>query len=158
VKVYSPNDMAMMLQIKTATLRKYSALLEKYGYHIERNSQNHRYYQDKDVITIRDVMRGVNSDVTLEQSVKNIVFSPNNVSETNDINSDNQANGSDIEELKTMIHNQSELIKGLTERLDEQQAYFDKRLNERDQLLLEQVDKQQRDKKGFFAKLFNKND
>src|SRR5699024_12782168 len=73
MKFYSPNDVSTILQIKPATLRKYSSLLEKYGYKIERNTQNHRYYQDKDIITLRNIVSGSNSGDTLEETIKNVV-------------------------------------------------------------------------------------
>ncbi|NUJ33000.1 MerR family transcriptional regulator, partial [Pseudoalteromonas sp. 2103] len=71
MKVYSPSEIAELLDIKQATLRKYSIMLEEHGYKISRNSQNHRYYQDEDVITLRRVIDGKNSGVTLEEAIKN---------------------------------------------------------------------------------------
>lgn len=131
MKVYSPADMAAILQIKPATLRKYSALLEQYGYKIERNSQGHRYYQDKDIITLRNVMSGIGGDVSLEKSVQNVVQLKLGSTVTNDINSGDIANDSDIDEIKEMLkqqndfmRQQSELIGQLFERLDRQQEYI----------------------------------
>lgn len=164
MKVYSPSDIASVLDVKPATLRKYSTMLEEQGYKIERNSQGHRFYQDKDIITLRNVIAGSKSGMTLEQSVKAVVHLGVDSTTTNAIQSGEQANGSDIAELKEMILQQNELIKELTVRLDHQQEYIDERMNERDKLLLESMNEIQESKKqitatkekGFFARLFNK--
>lgn len=149
MKVYSPNDIATILQIKPATLRKYSSLLEKYGYEIARNSQRHRYYQDKDIITLRNVIAGTNSGDT--------------------------SNNSEIQELKQMIKEQSDMIykqneamEGLTKRLDEQQEYIKNSIEERDRKLMQTMNEMQEAKKqiasdqeeekpkGFWKRLFNR--
>jgi|SRR5699024_9767013 len=159
MKVYSPNDMATILQIKPATLRKYSALLEQYGYQIERNSQNHRYYRDKDIIAIRNVIRGTGGDVTLEQSVQNVIKLQSSSELTNDINNGDKVNNSDIKELK-------EMVQALTDKVDQQQEYINSHLKERDELLMQsmnelmeskkQIATAEEKKKGFFARLFDK--
>ncbi|GAB4074607.1 DUF3967 domain-containing protein [Barrientosiimonas marina] len=187
MKVYSPADMAVMLQLKPATLRKYSALLEQYGYKIGRNSQGHRYYRDEDIITLRNIISGNNSGVSLEQSVQNVVSMDQDSSMTNDINSDESLNDSDIEELKSMVQEQSdmiskqnELISQLSDRLDkqseqlsQQQEYINTRLEERDQALLQSMEdkletkkqiaaaeesQEEKPKRGFFSRLFKKDD
>lgn len=158
MKVYSPNDMAMILQIKPATLRKYSALLEQYGYQIERNSQNHRYYRDKDIIAIRNVIRGADGDVTLEESVQNVVKLQSGSEVTNDTNSGDIANDTAIQELK-------EMVQTLTDKVDQQQEYINNHLKERDRVLIntmnELMDSQKqiatsKEKKGFLARFFDK--
>lgn len=183
MKVYSPSDMALMLQLKPATLRKYSALLEQYGYEIGRNSQGHRYYRDEDIITLRNIIAGNDSGVSLEQSVQNVVSMDKDSSMTNDTNIGESANNSDIQELKNMIQEQSDMISKqnevigqLSDRLDkqseqlsQQQEYIKTRLEERDQALLQSLDdklesrkqiaaESQEDKRGFFARLFNKSE
>lgn len=47
MKVYSPSETSELLGIKTATLRKYSLLLESNWYEIARNSKRYHYYWDK---------------------------------------------------------------------------------------------------------------
>lgn len=159
MKVYSPSDIASVLQIKPATLRKYSALLEQYGYHIERNSQNHRYYRDKDIVTIRNVIRGTGGDVTLEQSVQNVIKLASSGELTNDTKSSNESNNSDIKELK-------EMVQALTDKVDQQQDYINNHIKERDKAIMLALDELQQSKKqiaseaeqkkGFFARLFGK--
>lgn len=162
MKVYSPKEIADLLGIKTATLRKYSIMLEERGYNIHRNSQNHRYYHDKDIITLRRVIKGSKSGVTLEESINNVISIDKNNTYTNDINNVDTHNN--IAELKDMIYKQNELIKTLSNKLDHQQEYIEKRLNERDSLLTQSLNEMLENRKqiataeqkGFFARLFNK--
>jgi|SRR5690606_14595421 len=171
MKVYSPSDIAELLNIKLPTLRKYSIMLEERGYNIARNSQNHRYYQDKDIITLRKVITASKSGITLDEAIRNIVSIEQHNSYTNDIDNADTPNNSDIKELKELVYKQNELIKGLAARLDEQQQYIDKRLEERDRLLMqtmketleakkqiastEAAEEKEENKKGFWSKLFS---
>lgn len=164
MKVYSPEEAAKLLKVKQPTLRKYSIMLEQQGYKIERNSQNHRYYLDKDIITLRRVITGKDSGVTLQEAINNVVNIDKNNTYPNVINNGDAHNNSDIMEL---LQKQNELIKGLTERLDQQQEYIEKRLTERDRLLMDSLNEireskkqlaaaAEEEKKGFFARLFTK--
>src|SRR5699024_2850513 len=182
MKVYSPNDVSTILQIKPATLRKYSSLLEKYGYKIERNTQNHRYYQDKDIITLRNIVSGSNSGDTLEETIKNVVQLEMDSSMTNDTNSVEPSNRSEIDELKQMIqqqteilYKQNEVIESLTLRLDEQQTYIKQINHERDNKLMQAINeiqeakeqlaitdqnqeqKEGEEKPGFWSRIFGRN-
>ena len=165
MKTYSPSEVSKLLELNTATLRKYSIMLEKQGYDIGRNSQNHRYYQDKDIITLRRVITGSKSGITLDQSIKNVVSMQKNNTYTNAINNVDDINGNDTQELKELIHKQNELIKGLADKLDDQQQYIDKRLNERDGVLMQAMNelietKEQlaitHKKRGLFSRIFKK--
>lgn len=157
MEIYSPDEVAKQLEIKPATLRKYAIMLEKEGYSINRNSQNHRYYTDKDVMTIRRVITGKNSDITLEEVIHNVVSVHEHNTTTNDIQNDVTPNNSDIDELKRMILEQgkqitaqTEFIKELSQRIDQQQSHIAKQ----EALLLMGLEEDK--KKGFFARLFNK--
>lgn len=167
VKVYSPSDVASLLELKTATLRKYSIMLEEQGYEIQRNSRNHRYYQDKDIMTLRNVITGTKNGITLEESINNVINLTGHNNKTNEINNGVIPYKADIEEIKELVHNQNELIKGLTERLDKQETYINESLKERDRLLIEFLDEmienkkqiateEHKNKKGFFGRLFRK--
>lgn len=122
-------------------------MLEEEGYTFKRNSRNHRYFSDKDVMALQNLLRAKNNSVT-------------NVTHNTE-----SRNDSDIEELKTLVYKQNELIAELSKRMDKQQEYIDKRLIERDQVLLQRLDqsleKQKRlaiteENKGFFGRLFSK--
>lgn len=157
MEIYSPDEVAKQLKIKPATLRKYAIMLEKEGYSINRNSQNHRYYTDKDVMTIRRIITGKNSDITLEEVIHNVVSVHEHNTTTNDTHINDIAHKSDMEELKEMIleqgkqiNAQTEVIKELTNRIDQQQNYISKQ----EEFLLLEIEENK--KKGFFARLFNK--
>ena len=165
MKVYSPSEIADLLNIKIPTLRKYSIMLEERGYKIERNSQNHRYYLDKDIITLRRVITARNSGVTLDEAIKNIVSIEKDNTYTNAINNTDTDNNDDIKELKEIIHKQNELIQTLTEKMDQQQNYINKRLNKHDEMLMKALNesleaKKQitatEEKRRFFKKIFRK--
>lgn len=165
MKVYSPSEVAELLKIKIPTLRKYSIMLEEQGYEIERNSQNHRYYQDKDIITLRRLMRASKNGITLSKAVKNIVSLEEGNISTNDTNNTDTLNNSDIKELKEMVHKQNELIQELSNNLDRQKQYINDRLKERDQALMKVLNESMEtrkqlasseERKGFFSRLFKK--
>lgn len=170
MKVYSPSDIAELLDVKPATLRKYSIMLEDKGYKIQRNSQNHRYYLDKDIITLRRIITARKSGITLEEAINGIVRIEDDSTYTNAINNANEQDSNDIQELKEIVHKQNELLEQVITRLDEQQKYIDGSLKERDKALMqtmndileskkqiETADKEE-NKKSFFARLFSKED
>lgn len=174
MKVYSPAEVADLLGIKQPTLRKYSIMLEERGYNISRNSQNHRYYTDKDIITLRRIITGKNSGVTLEESINNVVSIDKHSTYPNAINNVDSSNRSDIQddiqELKEIVLKQNELIKVLTDKMDQQQEYIKNSLNERDKILMRTMnellenrkqiaaaqEEEKEKKKGFWSRLFKK--
>lgn len=183
MKVYSPSETAELLGIKTATLRKYSLLLEKHNYEIKRNSKRHRYYRDKDVMTLRSVIRGTSNGATLEESIKNVVNLEGHNNESNETNNARVPNTSDMQKIiEIMIKQgdqiaeqnnkidkqsdylikQNELIGNLINRIDQQDKYISNNLTgptEQEEIEepkeVESV-KTNENRKGFFAKLFNK--
>src|SRR5699024_3961372 len=166
VKVYGPREIADLLDMQSSTLRKYSVLLESYGYEIERNSRGHRFYRDKDIMTLRSVITCMDSGVTLDESVKQVVKHKGNNGYRHHISNDTDQYSSDMQEIKGMVQQQSDLIHELTKRLDEQQKYIDESLIERDRQLTNTMhelleDKKQlaehKDNRGFIARLFNIN-
>lgn len=96
--------------------------------------------------------------------MKGVVYQDEHNSVTNDIQNAETHNKSDIDELKELIHKQNDMIGELSKRLDQQQEYIDKRMNERDHVLLQRFDQSmeeqkklvsgEREKKGFFNRLF----
>lgn len=56
MKVYSPSEIAELIDIKESTLRKYCLLLEKSGISFQRNNRGQRWYNDNDVIMLRKFM------------------------------------------------------------------------------------------------------
>lgn len=173
MKVYSPNEISKLLKINPATLRKYSIMLEERGYKIERNSQNHRYYLDNDIITLRRIITGKNNGITIEKAIHNVINLEGDNAYTNDTNnavipydSVMKRVENKIDNQNEMIHKQNELIGELLTRLDKQDEYINNSIKERDKLLLKAIDErleaqkqiasteEKEKKKGFFARLF----
>ena len=72
---HSPDDVAGVLHIKPPTLRKYSLLLERSGYTFHRNSQQHRWYTDTDIIALQKLITFKDSGgMKLEDSVQAVVL------------------------------------------------------------------------------------
>lgn len=163
--MYSPSEVAALLDIKLPTLRKYSMLLEEKTYRIERNSQNHRYYNDKDIITLRRVIAGSKSGVTLDESISNVLSIQKDNAYTNDADSTLSTHNRGMKELKEMIQQQNGLIEGLTDRLDQQDNYINERLNKHDEILMQSIQESletkkliaaTKEKRSFFSKLFKR--
>lgn len=175
MKVYSPSDIAGVLQVKEPTLRKYSLLLEKQGYSFQRNNQNQRWYSDNDVVVLRKLVTLKNNgDMNLEDCAKAVFLWSKEGNETlpsTDIHSDTERYNNDITELKNtvsklmgIVEQQEKIIK---EQFRQQQEYLDSKLNQRDEtliqalresqevkkLLLEQktVEDEKKPKRGFFG-------
>ena len=73
-----------------------------------------------------------------------------------------------IAEIKSSLEEQKEFNAELLKRLDQQQQYIDKRLEERDRLLMDSINKslatqkqiaatREEKKQGFWARLFKQN-
>lgn len=134
MKVYSPHEIAELLGVKDSTLRKYSILLEEHGYEFQRNKQNQRWYNDKDVIALRKLVTFKdNGDMSLKECAEAVclwsrgedVTQPSTVIH-NDNDRDSQrdsnqeANAEELQELKELVHKQNQLLKQLVQRLDEE--------------------------------------
>lgn len=126
--VYNPGDVAEQLGIKESTLRKYSLLLEKYGYEFNKNDRGQRGYTDSDIIVLRRVMDLKSGGMTLEKAVLTVSSWVKNKQITCGDMVPERYNNRDMEELK-------ELILELNNKLDQQQVYIEQRLNEHDKLL-----------------------
>src|SRR5690606_25044153 len=112
--------------------------------------------------------------VTLEESINNVVSIDKHSTYPNAINNVDSSNRSDIQddiqELKEIVLKQNELIKVLTDKMDQQQEYIKNSLNERDKILMRTInellenrkqiaaahEEEKEKKKGFFARLFEK--
>lgn len=182
--VYGSGEVATLLNIKESTLRKYSGQLEKAGYKFHKNEKGHRGFFDRDVIALRKLIEiKSHPDMTLEQAcnavVSTIKDSGVSVSDTTDIapivRHDDRYTNEDIEELKLLVQQQTELIKEFSKRLDQQQQYFEERIkqDQKDRELMESLreslretkqqqlqiaaaNQEEQRNKGFFARLFGK--
>ena len=69
-----PKEMAVILRIKPVTVRKYSDILEKAGYIVQRGENGRRKYSENDAILFRE-LQGLceRSGMTLESASKVVV-------------------------------------------------------------------------------------
>jgi DNA-binding transcriptional MerR regulator len=135
MKVYSPGDLAALLQVKPSTIRKYSLLFEKYNHKFNKNSQNQRFFTDSDVSLFRSVITAKhNTDMSLEDCVKSCLMVTMGTEITEPLSdtepyTERYNAKEDIEELKQLLREQNEKIELLGK-------YIDTRLEERDQVLI----------------------
>ena len=151
---YSPSDLIAMLDLKESTLRKYAYDLEKAGWKFGKNELGHRQYNERDIMAIRRLIAAKkNTSMTFEKAAKELVSMLKSeelaVPAKNNGPANDQQN--EIAELKELINKQTEVIKVLSERLTEKDQYIqnyiqerfeeqDKRLSERDTMLLERLE------------------
>ncbi|MCY8233761.1 hypothetical protein [Priestia endophytica] len=73
-KIYSAKKVSFLLGIQNTTVRKYSQLLEKSGYHIHKNDLGHRGFFDKDVIVLRKIIELTkHPNMSLEDAINVVV-------------------------------------------------------------------------------------
>lgn len=141
--IMSPNDVSTVLQIKESTLRKYSLLLENVGYKFQRNNQNQRWYTDTDIVALKKLITLKNStDMNLKDCAEAVLMWSKNHDVTQPLTVPDNATErrkDDIEELKELVNKQSDLIKELLTRMDQQQKYIDEKLEQRDTRLMESI-------------------
>lgn len=78
MRKYTSAEMADRLNIKTSTLRKYSLLLEKYGYTFQRNKLGQRIYSDGDVSVLESMIEMKNNGLKIEEAAVMMAFKPSN--------------------------------------------------------------------------------
>src|SRR5699024_4748027 len=164
-----------MLGIAVPTVRKYAQSLERAGYVFikgkGKGKHPSRLFVENDIMAFRYIIQlRSNSNITVDESVS-IVINKFGKGAIQSIRHDDTANIKPYEapysELKELIQEQNELIKGLYDRLDKQDQYINERLNKHDDLLMqsmkESLEAQKQiastvepEKKGFFSRLFKK--
>lgn len=165
-KAYKTSEVATMLGLAVPTIRKYSQILESKGYnflHGEATGQHKaRLFLDKDIMVLRylsDIRKKSNMKVEQAASVVVERFGKGDIQSVSpsDIRYNEDYNRRYME-LKHLVEHQSELIESLIDKMEEQQEYINKRLEERDSILMESIDKvlKPQKKQGLFARLFSK--
>jgi DNA-binding transcriptional MerR regulator len=168
--VYSPKDIADLLNIKESTLRKYSLMLEEVGYTFHKNDRNQRWYEDKDVIAFKKVIALKNSgDMNLKKAIEAVYMWSNGQSislPSTDTKTDVSRYKEDIDELKSMVTEQGRQIAELKEIITQQNKYINERLEERDRTLMQSLrevqetkrliaaEREEEEKKTFWQRLF----
>lgn len=137
--IYSPGDVAKILNVKNSTLRKYSLSLEQLGYTFQKNTQNQRWYNDKDVtlfrkiITLRD-----NGDITIKAAIEGAFLwvRGGDVAEAQTaaavVETKTDGAGGDMSdalaELRAMIRAQGQQIEGLSYVITQQNLLINQQL------------------------------
>lgn len=175
-RAYSTSEVATMLDIAVPTVRKYAQSLEGKGYVFlkTKGTGKHqaRLFVEKDITALRFLKDIRNKGNTTVEQATSIVIERFGKGAIQSVRGDDTGEIMQYEgqynpnEIKELIQEQNELIKKLTERLDEQQTYIDQSIKERDQALMQsmnellesrkQIAAEEEKKKGFFARLFNK--
>ncbi|MCF2131992.1 DUF3967 domain-containing protein [Strepomyces sp. STD 3.1] len=146
-KVYSAKEVSVLLGIQNTTVRKYSQLLEKAGYHIHKNELGHRGFFDKDVIVLRKIIELTKQpDMSLENAINVVVSTDEGVdiskcdtqkSKTyQEILEDNQRLLKEFEDFKNQ---QLEFNKELLQQLQKRDEYIATKLEQRDQSLMNTI-------------------
>jgi DNA-binding transcriptional MerR regulator len=173
--LYSPAEVSDTLKVKESTLRKYVGILESAGYNFSKNNRGHRQYKESDVIALkRFISASERSDMTLETAAEQLVSMYDTtaitLSDTTDITLQ-EKHSRDIADLKETVDRQTEVIRELMKRLEERDKKIEEQFRERDKRLMEGIRQiqdqkeellqlaaaqEEENKKGFFARLFNR--
>ncbi len=77
-KRYTAKEASEVLKIPPSTLRTYTEALEKEGYFIERNNQNHRQFTSDDISFLRTaIQRKADMELTIKNAVKQVMNGAN---------------------------------------------------------------------------------
>jgi len=170
--VMTPSEVSKTLGISSSTLRKYSLLFEKEQITFERNQNNSRQYTDMQVVALQEVITATkNGSESLENAVKsasNRLKGLSTITQESTVTTEvTQRYDDDV--AAVML----EEIRSLKEQLQKQEE----RQKERDSMFVEVLENLQQEinllkeqttlpepspvevepeKKGFFARLFNK--
>lgn len=139
--IYSPGDLAKLLQVKEATVRKYSLLLEGVGYEFKRNASGQRWYEDKDVIALQKLVAFKhNGDMTLKASAEAVfhwskgeLVAPGSTATQSATDSNvSDITGDITQDLKTLLQEQEKRYMQVLREMQQAQQ-------ERDKILLDKI-------------------
>jgi len=169
-RVYSPKELATILDINPSTLRKYADILEKKNYKFHKNDLGHRGYFDHDAIAFRKLIDySRQEDMTLESAAIAVVawYSSSESAiaatvETEETHTKDRYEDT-IAFLKEFATQQMKFNQELLNRLDEQNRYIEQSIKARDTALLESIREIQADKlaittasQSFFTRFINR--
>lgn len=149
---YSTKEVVANLSIGDSTLRKWCLALEEQNYNFIRTDQNKRLFTDKDLLVLtqfRVLVQDKNMSINNAAAVvaaKYVKEPFSNETEVEQLPSPPFVNET-LQELKTEMEQIKEMNRLLLSRLDEQHKYIEKRLDERDQLLMQSIRTSQETKK-----------
>jgi hypothetical protein len=155
-------DVAEAVGVAASTIRKYSVLIEKYGYRFKRNHQGALIFRDFEVGMFRTLIQlKSQKNMTLEKAIKQLLANiptMSDISNTSDTSPTDIANIFDIVEISTDIADMraqmgefmSEVMKQnkeLIEKVDRLENLNKKQIEDRDKLLMESIRETQELKK-----------
>lgn len=134
--MYDTEMVGNILGVQSSTLRKYCALMQKYGYEFNKNSVGHRVFYKKDILIIKEIVELKNSSsLTLTDAVRTILNS--DIADTTDIESMPSLSYEKLlDEFGEFKNQQMEFNKKLLEQLEKQEDYIKNSINERDLKLI----------------------
>lgn len=165
---YSSKEVTARLDIGESTLRKWCLALEEQNYNFLRTAQNKRMFSEKDLFVLGQFKILVQEKNLSMQNAAEIVAS--RYSEDlfpNQTEIERRDSDGTLGEIKKEIQELKDLNRELLQRLSEQQKYIEKRLEERDRLLMQAIRESQEtkkliaaareeNKKSFWSRLFGK--
>jgi DNA-binding transcriptional MerR regulator len=180
-KAYWTKDVADDLGMAVTTVRKYASLMEENGYTILRNEHNQRAFLERDILIMKRIKSLAKAHgVTIEDAVNSVLKGvPSNEVQTvsgsdtstmsppdTKVNEQLQALITRYDDKFNSLKNDNDELKGMIQELQQivkgQQSYIDESIKKRDEQLLQsirelhqtRIEAASTEKKGFFAKLF----
>jgi len=134
--MYDTEMVSKVLGVQSSTIRKYCALMQKYGYEFNKNSVGHRVFYKKDILIIKEIVELKNSgSLTLTDAVRTILNL--DIADITDIESMPSLSYEKIlKEFEEFRNQQMEFNKKLLEQLEKQDDYIKNSINERDLKLI----------------------
>ena len=134
--MYDTEMVSKVLGVQSSTIRKYCALMQKYGYEFNKNSVGHRVFYKKDILIIKEIVELKNSgSLTLTEAVRTILNL--DIADITDIESMPSLSYEKIlKEFEEFKNQQMEFNKKLLEQLEKQEDYIKNSINERDLKLI----------------------
>lgn len=180
MKEYDTSEVANIVGIANPTVNKYSLALEKEGYLFTKNKRGHRIYTENDIEILEQIkIQSETTKMPVKQIVNMLISqrkgnTGESIQDVSDVitlkqNDEKIVNTIQSDERYETLLNE---IQQLKEMIIQQQTYIDKKLEARDQRLMEslratieakqqaQIEtataEQKQEKKSFFARLFGK--
>ena len=134
--MYDTEMVSKVLGVQSSTIRKYCALMQKYGYEFNKNSVGHRVFYTKDISIIKEIVELKNSgSLTLTDAVQTILNL--DIADITDIESMPSLSYEKIlKEFEEFKNQQMEFNNKLLEQLEKQEDYIKNSINERDLKLI----------------------
>lgn len=183
-KAYSTKEISTILDIGDSTLRKWAASLEKNGYMFVKNEHNHRLFVERDIIVFIQFKKLIKeANMPLDSASKLMIkrleeesFSTRTEVAPSLERRSNERMDTINEKILNHIHKQEsfnqkliDVIQQQSEEITTLKLYIDRKIESRDQQLMTALresqevkqlflekQKGQKNKKGFFSKLFSR--